>query len=226
MTYLLDDALEIAREFLLITVGNRSELCVVALSQHIADKQLICSDFAFGSFVQLRDITINLLWIDWHRVLVPVACQNHQEMTLGLHAEIGLDGRLEGLAICLLICFFNRTNIGVGASQENIVQDRLLCTNTVHGIVKKPDILLQWPADCPHQTLLEPATDLALDIGDQLSIELAGVCLTNCIDLQSILICQNLDQSLLICTKTLHCLPQTLGIPRGIILYVLSWTVA
>lgn len=225
-TYRFNYGYQILVEALFVGVGNGTQLIVVSLRKDAADENLVRARLALGGSVQLHDVGVNLLRNDGSRVLCAVGGQDHHEVALRLHAEIALNRLLEAAAEGLVIGLLDGVEVGVGARQQDVVEDELLGAGAAHGVEEVVDVGQERAAGQLQQTTLQVSARFRLDVLNQVTFEVSVEGFADGVDLQRVLVGKDVDQRLFVSAEALHGAAERLRVAGGIPVDVLRRTVA
>ena len=78
-------------------------------------------------------------------------------LPLGLHTELSLDGLDEILVVDPLVSLFQKEDLFVGSTEQDLIQDILVGTSTLASPVEKVDIPSKWSESLQDQGVFKPA---------------------------------------------------------------------
>ena len=143
---LLQHLLERDAVFGLVGEGDGAEGAVAAVGDDGAHGELVGAEAAFGRAVQLADVGVDLVREHGRRVFLPGGVQHHGEEAFGFAGEVAADGVFEGAVVGGVVGLFDGEHVGVGAGEEDVVEENFAGADAVEGLVQKIYVLLEGAA--------------------------------------------------------------------------------
>lgn len=222
-THAFDEFFKILPISQLELVCNGADLVVVPGAQNAAHRYLVRIELALGRGVQVVDVPVNVGFDHRSRVLGTLRGEHNHEVLLRLHAQVGLHvvfQRFCGVAFAAeeaSVLALDGVDVGIGASQQHIVEDMFLGAHAGQGIAQQVDVVEEGSADESDEAFLQITARFLADLLQQFAPMDPAVGLFDGCDLPGILGCQDPDQRLLIRAPSLHGLHQQVGVGNAII---------
>lgn len=156
---------------LLVGVGDGADLAVRVVSQGGAHGGLILADAAGGGVVQVGDGAVELVRDDRGGLLGAAAGEDHAEEVGGLGREVAADVAVEILAEEAVVLALDGVHVGVGAAEQDVVEDGLVGADALDGVVEDVAVLGEGAADQGLERLAEVARRFRVDVLEQVAHE-------------------------------------------------------
>lgn len=127
---------------MLVRKSDGADLAVRAIREDGADRQGFCSGFRFRGAMEFHDVCVDRLGMNGGGFLLSGRRKNHAVHPLGFGGKVGLDISLQAPAVGLLVGSLDGANVGVGTTNQNVIEESFLCAGAFERVVEAPDILL------------------------------------------------------------------------------------
>lgn len=208
---LLDDGFQVACILLLVLVGNGADLVVVAQAEDAAHAELVGTQLALSGGVQGVHVAVDVGLDDGGRVLGARGLQDDLKVAFGLQAQVSFDSRDQILVEGVSVGRLDGVDVGVGATEEHIIEDAFLGAWTGHAVKECVDVVQQRAPRDGHQALLEPAAGLIFEVGDEVAAVVPSVGIVDGVDLVGVLVGEVGNQGALVGAKAFHGFAESIG---------------
>lgn len=208
--------------FGLVGEGDGAEGAVAAGGDEGADGERVRAEAGFGGAVELGDVGVGVVGEDGGGVFLAGGGEDHGEEAGGFAGEVGGDGGGEGAVVGGLVGALDGVQIGVGAGEENVVQEGFVGADAFEGFVRVVDVLLEGAAQDGEEAELEVRGGFAADVGFERALVLLGVCLFEERDLEGALTGEDADQRRLVGAEAFYRFTEGRGFLGGIALRCLT----
>lgn len=156
--------------FGLVGVGDGADGAVAAGGEEGADGELVGAEAGLGGAVELGDVGLDLLRQDGRGVFLAGGGQDHGEEAGRFAGEVGAHVGGEGAGEGFLVGGFDGVQVGVGASEEDVVEEVFVGADAFEGFVDVLHVLVEGAAQDGEESELEIAGGFAGDVGFEDSV--------------------------------------------------------
>lgn len=121
--------------FELVGFDDFADGAVAAVGEEGAHGELVRAEAAFGRAVELADVGVDLLREHGRGLFLAVGGEDHGEEAIGFAGEVAAYVGFEGAVEFLLVGDFDGVEVGVGAREEDVVEESLICARAFKGFV-------------------------------------------------------------------------------------------
>ena len=111
-----------------------------------ADGELIGAETGFGRAVEFRDVGVDLSGEHGGGIFLAGGGEDHSEEALCFSRQVGADVGVEGAVVGRVVGVFDGEEVGVGAREEDVVEEGFVGADALEGFVEEEDVLLEGAA--------------------------------------------------------------------------------
>lgn len=207
----LDDLLEREAEFRLVGEGDGAEVRGRAVGEDGADGEVVGAEAGFRSALEVGDVGVDGVREERGGVFLPGGGEDHGEEAFGLCGEVGFHVCFEGAVVGGLVGVLDGGEVGVGAGDDDVVEEALVRADALEGFVEEEDVVAEGAAQDGQQAEFDVGACFGGDVGFEGAFVALLVSLLEVRDQRRGVVGESADERCFVGAEALHGFAEGVG---------------